>query len=358
MNNPPYTLSAIVDEIYDNIKNSTIKEGYALNIFADQYSDELFIKYFSEEYESLLINLSGHCYGQYDNKTIQQLINEQSNFPVNRIKEIYTGSLEWAIVDLIKGISKETVLEDFKYGLTGPLRMPEIYCHCCGASSKLYRHENILNLKSFSEKMNSFLQQQPCKFPLGLDHFSHVLNIESGKMVFSNDLRHLFSHKINKENDIYIQNKTGFCESFNSEYGKLINKEYWNNHGMAYIYTSKNPSIFVNYQKSSISIKVDYYYDSETDQEFDNEVPDETDLGRVDSDLRAVCAMDYSLFESLCKKRGFSLDDFIENNNCIIVDGIKKGEYIVTDYSNNAQNKNSKKRFRAYHEECATILKI
>lgn len=116
-----------------------------------------------------------------------------------------------------------------------------------------------------------------------------------------------------------------------SNYSTKLTQEYWNDNNVVYIFTgNSNPSAFWNAKENNITIKAESRYichGAESDDE-SNYTDDEELKGFIDTDLWAVCAMDYDFFVSCCKAKNIDVEQTIKEHNAFMID-VPSGEYEI-----------------------------
>lgn len=328
-------INSIADSVYTealdyfNKKNAIsnlTKDDNAFKVFEEEIT-HLFNKYFKPSIDSAIIDLSGHLNGKYDGLTIAQ-IKEKFKYEhmSSRIEQFYELAIGMLFYSLLDGDEKEKTITQFIRNFTGiGFHNVEVQCDSCGCTCRLYLQEgNKFSLNSRSEGMNKMKGQQPCSFPSKDVFFTGTLNVPSGKLIFVNDFRDLYTK----------EERDGNKDSINSVIGLKKNFEYWLSLGMIYIFTSNtSPSIFKNNVNGEVSIKSQYDYNPDTDEEIDNYTDDETYLGYICTDLWAACGMDYENFRARCEEKGISAEEYMQKNSAVLVD-LKPGVYQVNDLHN------------------------
>ena len=328
-------INSIAENIYSeaieyfNKKNETSslkKDDNAFKVFEEEVTI-LFNKYFRSSIDSAIIDVGGHLNGKYDGLTVAQ-IKEKFEYEhmSYRIEQFYEFAIGMLFYSLLDGDDKEKTITQFIRNLTGiGSNNVEVQCDSCGCTSRLYLQEgNKFSLNSRSEGMNKMKGQQPCSFPSKDVFFTGTLNVPSGKLIFVNDFRDLYTK----------EERDGNKDSINSVIGLKKNFEYWLSLGMIYIFTSNtSPSIFKNNVKGEVSIKSQYDYNPDTDEETANYTDDETYLGYICTDLWAACGMDYENFRARCEEKGISAEEYMQENSAVLVD-LEPGLYQVNDLHN------------------------
>lgn len=297
--------------------------------------DLIFNEFFKEECFSSIINLSGHCKGIYDNRSLLEISKEkyQEEF-VYRISNIYKiaiGSCFRRLIDKKLETTDEELLDKIQNDISFPVSSPEVYCFECGCSCNIYKNEKGFNLFADYEKLDNKPSQQPCKFPNGVSEQHYSIHVPSGKLLFSNNLKILFPQENNRACQEYIIEKSGYYNNINSDYGTSLSHEFWNNLGLMYLSVgNSSPSVFRS--KDKIIIKPESYC-TEKGREVKNHKKNEILEGYICTDLWAVCAMDYDLFIEKCKENGIDHKDFIISKRCIVIDNLEAGYYKICDFS-------------------------
>ena len=171
--------------------------------------------------------------------------------------------------------TREDAKENFK---PYPLSFSINHCLICG--EKVALRETGVDSKQLQALV-------PCPFPDGLPAFEIELDIPSGKMVWGNDFRELFSAK----DDFNINAVIGVMQTVQS----------YESVGMLHFFVGNScPAIFL---KGDDEICVSPEYSEETD---DRKSPGEGFVEKLSicTDLWWVSCMDYGVFQTLCREKG------------------------------------------------------
>lgn len=340
---------------YNMVKDLDPIKAEKENDYFKKQKEDLFSQYFEKEVMSKKVNLQGHSKGAFDGKTLQEIKNE---FEYEYLTSRCCDQIKFAIsYKLFEGIMKNlealktdddlvvqnVIIKDFVQFLDSPILQSEHYCFVCGISAKVALNNGVYsNIVESDSRMAKFSGYHVCQYPKGLEEYDNKVDIPSGKVMFANDLRCLFPDSDNLS-DAYITKKSGYYNSINSDVGVMYNKEFWNNLGMVYVQVGNtSPNVFKDKETGIISVKFkniyiddedlsQYEQDEEEDEGYVKNYSDtEQDMGRICTDLWAVCAVDYDLMKSLCLKHNIDFEKLSED--CIEV-AVEPGKYNVRSFN-------------------------
>lgn len=334
------TLENILQAVHDDA--ITICEQKKLELVLKQKREQneeitnyLFEKHVKDFFLNIVVDIKGHNKGLYDNKRIEEIMLIPYEYFSEKVKNIFVVPISYLVETLLdKPLKKEDYDSEISFffrSVNSSISSPDMFCSQCGEISKLKLNEDgILTITPISSKNYNNKGQEPCKFPEGVNTYSNLFNIHSGKLVVANDLRSLFSESLSKESDKFILQHTQ--GDINCAYGRKVNTSFWNDNGLIYLHTgNSSPHIFHNKKESKVTFKSEYWYDKENESDNDNFTSDEENIGYVCTDLWAICAMDYDYFAQLCENNNKTVAEVIENQDCTIID-IPVGCYEVTSF--------------------------
>lgn len=298
-------------------------------------------KEFTPYLNKFIVNNNHHNKSQYDGKVLEDIPRLQEKLTTDLSYKIYMCF--YSLYDnFIENISQEDCESKFSLHLQRTLeRTPltsEDYCFVCGVRSKLFLGDGIISNKAISEDAMKFFGKHyvsnPCLYSQGVTSFETRMNIPSGKIVFANTLYDLF--KDNDESDKYINERSGYDNSINSELGVLYNQEYWSTKGLLYIQVGNtSPGIYLDSKTNSIAAIENYALEEESDKSnylFPINVEDYEYINYICTDLWAIHAVDMTTFENYCSLKDISVEDGLSQFGAFIVD-VESGEYSVTSFS-------------------------
>jgi hypothetical protein len=315
--------------IYD-FANEHLKQTDKSKSVIKALAENIFNTYFKENFNSQTINLQGHLRAVVDNRPMTDFENQRL---WRDLKDRYLSVIESYLLDpLVKGIhKKKEIVPFFKKGESNPHWIEEIHCVDCGCNLKVKKKGDTYtnDLKENEEEYWVYVKeaQSACKFPEGVGHYSNVINVPSGKLIFSNYLLNLFDRELAITSDEYISDKCGYRNSINSDYGVKLNTEFWNNLKVIYIQVGNtSPTLYQNPKTHEITCKMD------------KSKKDSIKKGKIDTTVWAVFGMDYDEFIKLCKENGKNtenIDDLeaLEAHYKPVYIDVPAGKYEVTSYN-------------------------
>ena len=332
------------DAIYDFAKQQLKeypKTPETQKKFVVKLAEEIFNIYFKEFFKTHTIHLQGHLRGVFDNRTMASFENKRLWCD---LKERYVDVIKNYLLNplvtknylsnplVTANYRKRKIVKYFKNGETNPHWIEEIHCVDCGCNLKVKKKNNIYtNDLEESEADHWFYvkeAQSSCRFPTGVGHYSNIINVPSGKLIFSNSLLNLFDGELSITSDKYISDKCGYRNSINSDYGVKLNTEFWNNLKVIYIQVGNtSPHLYQNPITHEITCKIN------------GAKKDTIDKGCIDTAVWAVFGMDYEEFMDLYKiniKNIENINDIVEEMEAeykpIIIE-VPIGKYEVTSYN-------------------------
>lgn len=338
-----------------DVDYESAKKNYKLKV----QEEEIFKLYFEELILNTKVNLQGHNRSMYDGKTIKEI---KATFEYEYLTERYLDQIKFIIThDLFIPILeqktelsndsdhsvRDKILDLFKDTLTSPYFPVEHNCSVCGVNTRSYYHNGeFTNIMDSKSRVSKFASHQPCTHKDGLGEYSFKISIPSGKLVMANDLRKLFSRETSLDLlDKYIIDKSGYYNSICSELGRYYNQEFWNTLGLVYVTLDNcSPFVFQDGVSKKITVKKDLIYspqdnyndndDVEYDEDNDpnyikNYLDTEVKLGRIVTDLWAVCAIDAELMKKLSIEQDVDYNSIVKES--IIID-VEPGEYVVRSF--------------------------
>lgn len=331
------TLDQILQAVHDEaiIICEQKKLGDQENPKAETITQYLFDKHAKDFWLNIVVDIKGHNKGIYDHKKIEEIMLIQYEYLSEKVKNMFVIPISYLVDTLLdKPLKKEDYDSEISFffrSSKSSISAPEVFCSQCGSTSKLsLNDEGILSITPINMRNYNNKGQEPCEFPEGVNAYSHLFNIHSGKLVIANDLRSLFSESLDKECDKFILKHTQ--GDINCAYGRKANTSFWNDHGMIYLHTgNSSPHIFYNKKESKISFKREYWYDRDNESDHENFTADEENMGYVCTDLWAICAVDYDYFCQLCQNNNLNVEDVIAELDCTVVD-ISVGCYEVKSF--------------------------
>lgn len=306
--------------------------------YLDKPTEQVFLKYFEKEVMSKKVDIQGHSKGLFDGKTLSEIKEE---FEYQRLTNRCCEQMKFAIsYKLLGGIMKNldalkndidssvqsSIISSFLDILTSSVIDSEHYCFVCGNTAKLSLKNDIYtNIISPDSRLARFPAYQPCKYPNGLNEYTNVLSVPSGRLMFANDLRCLFPNQ-DRLSDAYIVDKSGYYNDINSDVGMMYNQEFWNTLGLIYVQVGNtSPNIIKNNITGRIFASINYTCNKNEDV-----------CGHITTDLWAICGIDYELMKDLCIKHHIDFEKL--SKNCVEV-SVEPGKYVVRSF-NAARNAN------------------
>lgn len=341
-------MNSTVKPIYHNLYNQAIilsdgivaNNGNELSKIAMHLATDLVETHLVADLLDLKINLSGHLAGELDglvlkdaltNKYGGRLFYDMKKKRINSIKHFIISRTIERLGDIIQNITYHTFktlsFTDLAEELEHPVFCETVSCPYCGAESNVYRNGDTISLTSNYPDEDAMPEQQPCTQSKGVQDYKTTIEVNSGKLIFTNVFSDLFSKSIVNGSSDYLDDKTGYNNSINSHKGKILYTDYWALQGVAYIFSYNAASIFLNANNNEIQVKAESY-DDETDDEIPNYTESEKNMGHISVAVWAICAMDYDKFLEKCKESNTDPQDFISEKDCIVVD-VDKGTYEV-----------------------------
>lgn len=349
----------ISEQILECINVYYKKNNVDISVLSDSDKIDLCIKLDDFIIDNLIINLLDNFYLDFN-----------GHFNLNNcyFKDLPKNKLEYLIDDMkSNGFSfmsvsthkyildnNPAIFDHFDKNLFFGVSKNE-YCSCCG--KKLH-----LNVNFSSKKMlyTFFNGKDIVKDELGCSEknkkgiFSFIHNFPSGKIIFANDLRDIYSDYKEKSKEINskISEISGYYNTINSDLGQELNTKLYSDIGLVYIQVGNtSPNIFKD-NSGVIIAKPETLYDPKTDEEWDNFNENEKNLGNICTDLWAVCAMDYDLYKSLkleTAKNKYPDEDvdetYINEDDFDFIVEVKPGTYKITSYYNSTEEQKDEKFF-------------
>lgn len=312
--------------IYDYAKEQLETSDKSEKVIA-ALAEDIFNLYFKERFNTQTITLQGHLRGVVDNRKMGDFQNQRI---WNDLKRRYIRVIEGYLLEpLAKGKhTKEAIVPFFQKGEQNPHWMEDFHCVDCGCNVRVKKKGDVYtnDLKEDEEEYWVYVPaaQSACQFPEGVGHYSNIINVPSGKLVFSNYLLSLFDRTLAIVSDEYISKASGYNNSINSDYGVKLNTEFWNLKKLIYIQVGNtSPTLYQHKETHDITCKI-------------SKAPTDTvKRGKVTTDVWAVFGMDYNQFIKLCKENGKdieNLDEIEEKFKPVYID-VPAGRYEVTSYN-------------------------
>lgn len=360
-----FDYNTIFEAAYEMLKDLDPVKAEADKNYLKKQEEKLFVDYFEEVVMSKKMNLQGHSQGKFDGKTLREIKNEfEYEYLTSRCCDQIKFAISYKLFSpIIKDFEtlkndldqtiRNTIITQFINWLESSFLESEHYCFVCGMTAKIgLKSDGYSNIIDSNSRMAKFSGYHACPYPKGIDHYSHVLNVPSGVLMFANDLRCLFPDTDRLSND-FITEKSGYYNSINSELGVKYNQQFWSELGMAFVQVGNtSPNIFKDTQTGVISVKFkNIYVDSDNlsgyEQEEDedegyvkNYTKTDEDFGRISTDLWAICAIDLDLMKLLCTQHNIDFESL--SKECIKVT-VEPGDYNVRSF--NAARDGSKNTF-------------
>jgi hypothetical protein len=308
-------------------------------------SNDIYETYFKAEHLNFVVDMSGHNKGRYDNRTLQDIMeNEEYETISERLFDGFKFSILLCVESCIKFVnqlkdckqSEEHLIHNLNYTLYEPFEGPSVNCFQCGKTSRLQVNGNKFNLITDRPYLSKLKGQQPCEYPNGLGAYSYFLDIPSGKFVIGNKLIQLLPDEILEAglHERYLLEKIGDYTLNDSGFSRKLSHEYWNEHKIAYITMgNSNPSAFLTKDTQQVIIKSENRFvsdgsDDDIEDDCDNYTDNEVLKGRIDTDLWAVCAMDYDYFVELSKNEKKDPAKMLKKMNAFIIE-VPAGQYEI-----------------------------
>lgn len=317
----PIDHAAIYDFANERLKQTDIDMSKSL---IKALAEDIFNTYFKENFNSQTINLQGHLRSVVDNRPMADFENQRL---WRDLKDRYLSVIESYLLDpMVKGVhKKEEIVPFFKKGENNPYWIEDIHCVDCGCNIKVKKKGDTYSndLKEDEEEYWVYVKaaQSACKFPEGVGHYSNVIDVPSGKLIFSNYLLNLFDRELSITSDKYISKISGYNNSITSDYGVKLNTEFWNKLKVIYIQVGNtSPSFYQHPKTHEITCKIN------------KAVKGAAKKGKIDTSVWSVFGMDYNEFIKLCKINGKDIDNIEAEFKPVIID-VPAGKYDVTSYN-------------------------
>jgi len=340
----PTEISPLTFEIYNYIKQktdhlTTVDESSPI---IQALAEEIYETHIKTSHLNLIVDAGGHNKGHYDNRTLQDIID---NDQYERISNILFDSSIFTVLLCIEkcitfknGLEKyidteEKLIEYLEHSLYKPFDSPTFNCYECGQTYRLHVNSNRLSLDREIAYRKKPKGQDPCEFPHGVGAYSYIINIPSGRFVLANKLVQVVADSVfdKGRNGNFLLEKTGDYTLGDSNYLTKLNQEYWNDNNVIYIFTgNSNPSAFWNEKENSVTIKAEsrYICDGADRDDEPNYTADEILKGFIDTDLWAVCAMDYDYFVTCCNAKGMDVEQTLKQHDAFMID-VPAGAYEI-----------------------------
>lgn len=300
--------------------------------YLDKPTEQVFSKYFEKEMMSKKVNIQGHSKSVFDGKTLAEIKDE---FEYQRLTSRCADQMKFAIsYKLLGGIMKNldalqndtdssvqaSIINSFLDILTSSVIDSEHYCFVCGNTAKLSLKNDIYtNIMSSDSRLARFPAYQPCQYPNGLNEYTNVLSVPSGRLMFANDLRCLFPNQ-DRLSDAYIVDKSGYYNDINSDVGMMYNQEFWNRLGLIYVQVGNtSPDIIQNKETGYVFAAINHTCKKNEDV-----------CGHISTELWAICGIDYNLMKNLCEQHNIDFEKL--SKECIEV-LVEPGEYTIRSFN-------------------------
>lgn len=322
---------------YETIFDYAAQQVKERNISSEKQSNELqqlaediFNLYCKDAFSQHTIDIQGHLRGVIDNRSMADFEDKRL---WKKFKSRYVNDIERYLLNPLSSgkFGKDKIIPFFSHGINTPRWMEEIHCVDCGCNMKVKKKGNVYtnDLEEDEEEYWVYVKeaQSACNFPEGVGHYSNVIDVPSGKLIFSNYLLNLFDNELAITSDEYISDKCGYRNSINSDYGVKLNTEFWNNLKVIYIQVGNtSPTLYQNPKNHEITCKIG------------QSQKDSIKKGKIDTSVWAVFGMDYDEFIKLCKENGKdteNIDDIeaLEAQYKPVYIDVPAGKYEVTSYN-------------------------
>lgn len=316
---------------YETIFDYAAQQVKERNISSEKQSNELqqlaediFNLYCKDAFSHHTIDIQGHLRGVIDNRPMADFEDKRL---WKKFKSRYVNDIERYLLNPLSSgkFGKDKIIPFFSHGINMPRWMDDIYCVDCGCNIRVKKIGNVYtnDLPEDEEEFWVYVKQaqSACKFPNGVGHYSNLLKVPSGKLIFSNNLLSLFDRELAVVSDEYISKISGYNNTITSDYGVQLNTQFWNEKKVIYIQVGNtSPTLYKNPNTHEITCKIN------------GPVKDGIEKGKIDTAVWAVFGMDYNEFIKLCKLNGKDIDNIEDEFKPVIID-VPAGKYEVTSYN-------------------------